>query len=118
VFIIGHLGVVFGHLVAALVPHRGSFSRQSLPSQNACTSTSITLFIMLYLKQKCAMRTTVDLPDGLLEKAMKISGAKTKSHLVTEVLKDMIKRHERLKLLTFKGKIDLDIDLDNLRERK
>ncbi|MEQ9097868.1 MAG: type II toxin-antitoxin system VapB family antitoxin [Imperialibacter sp.] len=64
------------------------------------------------------MRTTLDLPDGLIDKAMKISGAKTKSQLVTEALEEMINRNQRLKLISFKGKIDLDIDLDRLRERE
>jgi len=64
------------------------------------------------------MRTTLDLPDGLIDKAMKISGAKTKSQLVTEALEEMINRSQRLKLISFKGKIDLDIDLDQLRERE
>jgi Arc/MetJ family transcription regulator len=64
------------------------------------------------------MRTTLDLPNGLIDKAMKISGAKTKSLLVKEALEEMIRKRERVKLLTFKGKVDLNIDLDELRERK
>lgn len=64
------------------------------------------------------MRTTIELPDGLIERAMKVAGAKSKSQLVKEALEEMIKRNQRLKLLTFKGKIDLGIDLDELRKRK
>ena len=74
-------------------------------------------FVLTYIK-KYVMRTTLDLPDDLLNRAMEISGAKTKSQLVKEALEDLINRRQRLKLLTFKGKIDLNVNLDELRERK
>lgn len=64
------------------------------------------------------MRTTLDLPEELLEEAMKISGAKTKSEVIKLALNEQINRHKRLKLLSFKGKIDLEIDLDTLRARE
>ena len=48
---------------------------------------------------------------------MKISGAKTKSHVIKEALQEMIAREKRQRLLNFKGKVDLDVDLDILRER-
>ncbi|MEQ8473448.1 MAG: type II toxin-antitoxin system VapB family antitoxin [Marinoscillum sp.] len=63
------------------------------------------------------MRTTLDLPEELMSEAMKITGAKTKSQLIKHALEEQIKRHKRLKLLSFKGKIDLDIDVDSLRDR-
>lgn len=63
------------------------------------------------------MRTTLDLPEELINEAMKISGATTKSQLIKTALEEMIKREKRLKLLSFKGKIDLDIDLDISRNR-
>ena len=64
------------------------------------------------------MRTTLDLPEELLKEAMKISGAKTKSEVIKLALNEQINRHKRLKLLSFKGKIDLEIDLDTLRARE
>jgi len=64
------------------------------------------------------MRTTLEIPEELIEEAMKLTGAKTKSQLITDVLKEKIERIKRQRLLTFKGKIDLDIDLDVLRDRK
>ena len=64
------------------------------------------------------MRTNLDLPKDLLDEAMKLTGAKTKSQLIKDALEDQIKRIKRKKLISFKGSIDLDIDLDKLRGRK
>lgn len=64
------------------------------------------------------MRTTLEIPEELIDEAMKLTGAKTKSQLITDALKEKIEKIKRQRLLTFKGKIDLDIDLDVLRDRK
>jgi len=63
------------------------------------------------------MRTTLDLPQDLIEKVMKITGSKTKSEAIKSALQALINRQKRLKLLTFKGKIDLDLDLNVMRDR-
>ncbi|MEQ9467144.1 MAG: type II toxin-antitoxin system VapB family antitoxin [Ekhidna sp.] len=63
------------------------------------------------------MRTTLDLPEDLVKEAMKITGSKTKSALIKDALEAQIKRIKRKRLLAFKGKIDLDIDLESLRKR-
>ncbi|MEQ8906153.1 type II toxin-antitoxin system VapB family antitoxin [Ekhidna sp.] len=63
------------------------------------------------------MRTTLDLPEELIKEAMRMTGAKTKSALIKEALEAQINRIKRKRLLSFKGKIDLDIDLDSLRNR-
>ncbi|RPA68512.1 type II toxin-antitoxin system VapB family antitoxin [Cyclobacteriaceae bacterium YHN15] len=64
------------------------------------------------------MRTTLDLPKDLLDEAMKLTGAKTKSQLIKDALEDQIKRIKRKRLISFKGSIDLDIDLEKMRDRK
>jgi Arc/MetJ family transcription regulator len=63
------------------------------------------------------MRTTIDIPKSLIEEVMEITGATTKSQAVKEALNDQIKRAKRKRLITRKGTIDLDIDLDKLRNR-
>lgn len=63
------------------------------------------------------MRTTLDIPGKLIEEAMELTGAKTKSQLVKEALEEQIARIKRKRLLTLKGTIDWDIDLDTLRDR-
>lgn len=63
------------------------------------------------------MRTTLDLPERLIEEAMRISKAKTKSSLIKQALEELIEREKRRRLLSFKGRIDLNVDLDTLRDR-
>ena len=64
------------------------------------------------------MRTTLDLPEDLIKEAMKITKAKTKSETIRRALEWLIKQEKRKKLIQYKGKVDLDIDLDDLRGRK
>ena len=63
------------------------------------------------------MRTTLDLPEQLLNKAMALSQIKTKTQVITTALQEMIRKSEISELKNFKGKIDLEIDLDSLRDR-
>jgi Arc/MetJ family transcription regulator len=63
------------------------------------------------------MRTTVDIPKNLIDEAMALGRAKTKSQLLTLALKDYLSREKRKRLLSYKGKVDFDIDLDSLRQR-
>lgn len=63
------------------------------------------------------MRTTIDIPEELLNEVMKITGATTKSQAVKEALAEQIKRTKRQRLITRKGTIDLKADLDSLRNR-
>jgi len=60
------------------------------------------------------MRTTLDISEALIKEAMRVTGAKTKSQVIKEALEAQIKRAKRQRLLSFKGKIDLDVT----RERK
>lgn len=64
------------------------------------------------------MRTTMDLPKGLVSKAMKAVGVRTKKAAVVMGLEELIRQKEIQGLKAFKGKIKLDIDLDALRDRK
>lgn len=63
------------------------------------------------------MKTTIDLPESLINKAMKATASKTKVEAIKKALENIISLEERKKLLRFRGKIDLDIDLEVLRER-
>ncbi|MHB8791266.1 MAG: type II toxin-antitoxin system VapB family antitoxin [Desulfobulbaceae bacterium] len=64
------------------------------------------------------MRTTLDLPRELLEEAMKVSHAKTKTKVIITALEELIRRSRLAELKKFKGKVDLDMDLDAIRGRK
>jgi len=63
------------------------------------------------------MQITLDIPEELINEAMVLTGAKTKSQLIKDALIAQIQKVQRQRLLFFKGKIDLDVDLDMLRER-
>ena len=63
------------------------------------------------------MRTTLDLPQELVEKAMSITKARTKTEAITMALESIVKQERYNQLLSFHGKVSLDIDLDALRKR-
>ena len=64
------------------------------------------------------MRTTLTIPKELMEEAMALSKAKTKSQLVKKALEEYINTIRRQKLIALKGTLDFDIDLDSLRGRE
>lgn len=63
------------------------------------------------------MRTTLDLPENLLSEAMKATHIKTKTKVIITALEELIRKEQISNLKQFKGKVDLDVDLDQLRER-
>ena len=64
------------------------------------------------------MRTTLDLPASLVAEAMKLSHQKTKTAVIISALEDYVRKTKISDLKKFKGKVDLDIDLNALRKRK
>ncbi len=63
------------------------------------------------------MRTTLDLPEDLIQKAMSLAHIKTKTQVITLALQELIRKSELSDLKKFKGKIDLNIDLNKIRDR-
>ena len=63
------------------------------------------------------MRTTIDLPEDLLVEAMKLTHTRTKTGVIVLALEELIQKSKIKNLKRYKGKIDLDIDLDTLRNR-
>lgn len=63
------------------------------------------------------MRTTLDLPDVLLQDAMKVSHQKTKTAVIITALQELIRKSRIQELRHFKGRVDLDLDLDAVRKR-
>ena len=64
------------------------------------------------------MKTTIDLPESLLNEAMLLTGSKTKIDVIKIALQAIIDQGKRKKLINFKGKIDLNIDLENTRNSR
>ena len=63
------------------------------------------------------MRTTLDLPESLISEAMKITHTDTKTGVIVLALQELIRKSKISDLKKFKGKIDLNIDLDTIRDR-
>jgi len=63
------------------------------------------------------MRTTLNLPDNLLFEAQKITNIKSKTEIIIYALENLVKREKIQKIKLYKGKIRLDINLDDLRQR-
>jgi hypothetical protein len=63
------------------------------------------------------MRTTLDLPEALIDEAMALTHIQTKTDLIKTALQNLIQKEKIKDLKQFFGKIDLDIDLNILRDR-
>jgi hypothetical protein len=63
------------------------------------------------------MRTTLIIPDDLMNDLMEETGEKSKTLLVRRSLEEMLQRVRRGNLKRMRGKIDLDIDLETLRTK-
>jgi hypothetical protein len=64
------------------------------------------------------MRTTLDLPKDLIDEAMKATHINTKTQVIVTALEGLIRKSKISELKEFKGKVDLDIDIDAIRGRQ
>jgi hypothetical protein len=63
------------------------------------------------------MRTTLDLPEELINEAMKATHIRTKTRVIITALEELIRKSKISEIKQYKGKIDLAIDLDSIRGR-
>jgi hypothetical protein len=63
------------------------------------------------------MRTTLDIPESLMDEAMKITNIAVKTDLIKLALQNLIQKEKVKEISTYFGKVSLDIDLDVLRKR-
>ena len=63
------------------------------------------------------MRTTLELPDTLVHEAMSLTKIPTKTGLIKLALENLIQREKIKELTYYFGKVNLDIDLNKLRNR-
>jgi Arc/MetJ family transcription regulator len=63
------------------------------------------------------MATNLEIDPKLLEKAVKVSGARSKKAAVTQALTEFIARREQTRLLELFASLDWDPDYDYKRER-
>jgi hypothetical protein len=64
------------------------------------------------------MRTTLDIPERLIEEAMKVSRIHTKTKVIITALEDLIRKGKISEIKKFKGTIDIDINMNAVRGRE
>ena len=64
------------------------------------------------------MRTTLDLPEELIEEAKALLGFKSKTDVIVVALRDLVRRHRIEELKAMLGTVELDIDIPTLRRRQ
>jgi hypothetical protein len=63
------------------------------------------------------MRTTLDIPEELIEEARNLLGFKSKTDTVVLSLQELVRRRRIEELKDLLGSVDLEIDLDASRRR-
>jgi len=63
------------------------------------------------------MATNLAINPDLLQKALEVSGLKTKKETVNLALKELINRHKQLEIIDCFGKMDPDPDYDDKKGR-
>ena len=63
------------------------------------------------------MKTTFDLPEKLLNEAMKLTHTRTKTAVIILALQELIRKVKIAGIKKYRSKIDLEIDLSELRNR-
>ena len=64
------------------------------------------------------MRTTLDLPEELLREAMRTTHIETKTKVIITALEELIRKNNIAGIKKYKGKVELDIDMDVVRSRE
>jgi len=64
------------------------------------------------------MRTTLDLPELLVNEALQLSNQKTKTGAIITALEAYVRSRRLARLKRFKGTVDIDLDLSVLRDRR
>jgi len=63
------------------------------------------------------MRTTLDIPEELIEEARRVLGFKSKTDAVVLSLRELIRRRRIEELKAMMGSVRLDLDLPSSRRR-
>jgi hypothetical protein len=63
------------------------------------------------------MRTTLDLPEPLVEEARRLLGFKSKTDTIVVSLQDLVRRKRLEELKAMLGKVKLELDLKRSRRR-
>ncbi len=61
------------------------------------------------------MRLTLNIDDEIINEAVKVSGIKNRTYLINLSVNEYLKKLKRDKIKSLRGKINLDINIDDLR---
>lgn len=64
------------------------------------------------------MKTNIDLDDGLIDEAMRVTGERTKTAVVHRALRELVRIEALRRVREHRGQIHWDGDLDQMRERQ
>lgn len=64
------------------------------------------------------MRTTVEIPDRLMQDALRTSGAKTKTMTIVLGLQELLNRHRLEQLRALRGGLRITVDVRKARRRR
>ncbi len=63
------------------------------------------------------MRTTLDIPENLIDEARRVLGFKSKTDTVILALRELVRRQRIEELKDLLGEVELDLDVDSSRRR-
>jgi hypothetical protein len=64
------------------------------------------------------MKTTLNLPDDLIKKTMKISGSRTKTAAIVTAMEEYIRRKKLEEIIGMEGKLDFTDDWEKSRHER
>jgi hypothetical protein len=64
------------------------------------------------------MKTTLNLPDDLVKKTMKISGSRTKTAAIVIAMEEYIRREKLAEIIRMEGKLDFTDDWEKARHER
>jgi Arc/MetJ family transcription regulator len=62
------------------------------------------------------MRTNIEIDDGLMSEAQRLTGIRTKREAVDFALRELVARHRRLGILELRGRVHWEGDLAASRQ--
>jgi len=81
------------------------------------TSISADLDISTHTDHRDRMRTTLDIPEDLIEDARRLLGFQSKSDTVIVALRELLRRHRLDQLKDLYGRVDVEVDVGKGRRR-
>lgn len=64
------------------------------------------------------LRTNIELDEGLVDEAMKLTHMKTKKELVNYAIRELVRKVKTKKLLEIEGRVEWEGDLADMRRSR